>query len=32
MKKKKKKTVKIADDAEPAGDDAAAEGEAALGT
>lgn len=30
MKKKKKKTVKIADDAEPAGDDAAAEGEAAL--
>lgn len=31
MKKKKKKTVKIADDAEPAGDDAAAEGDNGLG-
>ncbi|KAG6358877.1 hypothetical protein INS49_012396 [Diaporthe citri] len=30
MKKKKKKTVKIADDAEPAGDDAAAEGDGGL--
>jgi translation initiation factor 2 subunit 2 len=31
MKKKKKKAVKIADDAEPAADDAAAEGDGALG-
>lgn len=31
MKKKKKKVVKIADDAEPAGDDAAAEGDGGLG-
>ncbi|KAI3392369.1 hypothetical protein diail_5757 [Diaporthe ilicicola] len=30
LKKKKKKTVKIADDAEPAGDDAAAEGDGGL--